>query len=84
MDVPERQQLCGPVQERVLDLVEALVSTVDWLFFDVLEHTPHPFFLPQSAISTLALRLCGHMDGFQVHHLPNLGILCVIWLGLVG
>jgi hypothetical protein len=64
MDVPERQQLRGPVRESILDLVEALVSTVDWLFFDVLEHPRHPFFLPQTTIPTLALRLCGHMGGF--------------------
>jgi hypothetical protein len=32
MGVTERHQLRGPIQESVLDLAEALVWTVDWLF----------------------------------------------------
>jgi hypothetical protein len=32
MDVPDKQQLCGPVRESVHDLVEVLVSIIDWLF----------------------------------------------------
>jgi hypothetical protein len=43
MDVTERHQLRGPIRESVLDLAEALVWTVDWLFFVPLEHPCVPY-----------------------------------------
>jgi hypothetical protein len=83
MDVTERHQFRGPIRGSVLDLVEVLVWTVDWLFFDLLEHPCLPFFLPQSSIPTLALGLCSHMDTIRVDHIPNVGILGVFGLGLL-
>jgi hypothetical protein len=83
MDVTERLQLRGPIRESVLDLAEALVWTVDWLFFVLLEHPCVPFFLPQSSIPTLALGLHGHMDTIRVSHIPNLAILGIFGLGLL-
>jgi hypothetical protein len=83
MDVTERHQFCRPIQERVLDLVEALVWTVDWLFLSF--GAPLcPIFLPQFSIPTLALGLHAHMDTIQMDHIPNVGIIGVFWLGLVG
>jgi hypothetical protein len=80
MDVMESDILLEPTRERVFDVKEALVMSVDWPFFNFTDLPQHPFFLPQTAIILLALSLCSHMGSFRVDHAPNQGIIGIFGL----
>jgi hypothetical protein len=49
-DVSQLVQLGSFVRVNILDVIVALVPSVDWLLYDVLDGPVHPFFLPQFAI----------------------------------